>query len=73
MDAERFVEDMSSRSVSTRIGQDMALARKASIRGTPGVYLNGRMVSRLVRRSAGFWEIQSESLREFRTSKGQDW
>ncbi|MDE0957351.1 MAG: thioredoxin domain-containing protein [Planctomycetota bacterium] len=73
MDADRFTRDMASRSVSTRIGQDMALARKAKIRGTPGVYLNGRMVSRLVRRSAGFWEIQSDSLREIRSSKGQDW
>jgi protein-disulfide isomerase len=64
---------MQSAQVTRRIGQDISLARKLGARGTPGVYLNGRLVSRLMRRSAGFWELQSESLREFRDSQGQDW
>jgi protein-disulfide isomerase/uncharacterized membrane protein len=73
MDADRFLKDMQSAQVTRRIGQDSSLARKLGVRGTPGVYLNGRLVSRLMRRSAGFWELQSESLREIRDSRGQDW
>ncbi|MGE4633615.1 MAG: DsbA family protein, partial [Planctomycetota bacterium] len=73
MDQQRFVRDMQSPRVALRIQQDINLAHRGNVGGTPGVYLNGRKVSRLVRRSAGFWEIQSDSLRDQIEGKGKEW
>lgn len=73
MDQQRFVRDMQSPQVARRIQQDISLAHRAQVGGTPGVYLNGRKVSRLVRRSTGFWKIQSDSLREQYERKGRPW
>ncbi|MEE2888911.1 MAG: vitamin K epoxide reductase family protein [Planctomycetota bacterium] len=73
MEPTRFLRDMASPAVARRIQQDVQLAHKGNVGGTPGVYLNGRKVSRLVRRSAGFWEIQSDSLREIIESRGKRW
>ncbi|HIC23176.1 MAG TPA: hypothetical protein EYO84_07110 [Planctomycetes bacterium] len=73
MDPARFLEDMASSVLSRRIQQDVQLAHRGNVGGTPGVYLNGRKVSRLLRRSAGFWKIQSDSLREIIESRGKRW
>jgi len=73
MDATRFLEDMKSSAVASRIRGDVAVGRKASISGTPAVFLNGRMVSRLLRRSPGFWKIQADSLRDIRLRYKQEW
>lgn len=73
MDTRKFLQDLESAAVKRRIAEDVALGRKAGVRGTPGVFLNRRPVSRLMRKSPGFWEIQADSLREIRTSRKQDW
>ncbi|OUU23354.1 MAG: hypothetical protein CBC13_05745 [Planctomycetia bacterium TMED53] len=73
MDSRKFMQDLNSPAVKRRIAEDVALARKAGVRGTPGVFLNRRLVSRLMRKSPGFWELQAESLRDIRESKNQDW
>ncbi|MGE4620337.1 MAG: vitamin K epoxide reductase family protein [Planctomycetota bacterium] len=73
LDQQRFLRDMQSAAVARRIQEDINLARKGQVGGTPGVYLNGRKVSRLVRRSPGFWKIQSDSLREIFERKGRSW
>ncbi len=73
MDSRKFLQDLDSAAVKRRIAEDVALARKAGVRGTPGVFLNRRPVSRLMRKSPGFWELQAESLRDIRASKNQGW
>ena len=73
IDPRQFLQDLESAAVKKRISEDVALARKAGVTGTPGVFLNRRPVSRLMRKSPGFWELQADSLREIRTSKNQDW
>lgn len=73
LDQQRFMRDMQSPEVAQRIQQDIQVARKAQVGGTPGVYLNGRKVSRLLRRSAGFWKIQSDTLRELYDRRGRQW
>lgn len=69
----KFTRDMNSPGVRKRITEDVALGRKASVRGTPAVFLNRRVVSRLMRKSPGFWEIQAEALKETFVSKNQEW
>ena len=73
IDPRQCLQDLESAAVTKRISEDVALARKAGVTGTPGVFLNRRPVSRLMRKSPGFWELQADSLREIRTSKNQDW
>jgi len=73
METRKFLQDMESPAVKRRIAEDAALGRKAGVKGTPGVFLNRRPVSRLMRKSPGFWEIQADSLREIRASRNQDW
>ena len=69
----KFTRDMSSPGVRNRINEDVALGRKAGVRGTPGVFLNRRVVSRLMRKSPGFWEIQADSLRRIFEENNRDW
>ncbi|MGB1072040.1 MAG: DsbA family protein, partial [Planctomycetota bacterium] len=73
LETRKFLQDMESPEVKRRIAADAALGRKAGVKGTPGVFLNRRPVSRLMRKSPGFWEIQADSLREIRASRNQDW
>ena len=73
INTRKFLQDLQSAAVKKRISEDAALARKAGVSGTPGVFLNRRPVSRLMRKSPGFWELQADSLRDIRKSKNQDW
>lgn len=73
LDTRKFLQDMESPQVKRRVAEDAALGRKAGVKGTPGVFLNRRPVSRLMRKSPGFWEIQADSLREIRSSRNQGW
>lgn len=43
LDVERFRADMESEATESRIEKDRALGRKAGIRGTPSIFVNGRL------------------------------
>jgi protein-disulfide isomerase len=42
MDAEKFNRDMRSATVQNQINKDMIEAEKASVEGTPAVFINGK-------------------------------
>jgi len=44
LDEAQFVKDVDSATVSEKIGEDIALADKANIRGTPTFFINGEIV-----------------------------
>jgi predicted DsbA family dithiol-disulfide isomerase len=44
LDIEKFKKDMESESVNSLIARDMANAQSIGVRGTPAVYINGRLL-----------------------------
>ena len=55
-DRERFVQTMKSKAVAKRILQDIDLAKKIGMRGTPSLYISGRHVPSLAREQDVFWQ-----------------
>jgi protein-disulfide isomerase len=45
LDVERFDQDMKSAAVKERVTEDMNLARRADVRGTPTLFVNGKRVT----------------------------
>jgi glutaredoxin len=43
LDLERFRKDMESEATERRIEEDRALGRRAGVRGTPSIFINGRL------------------------------
>jgi protein-disulfide isomerase len=43
LDTERFGEDMESEATERRIEEDRALGRRVGVRGTPSIFINGRL------------------------------
>lgn len=44
LDLDKFEADMSSNEVRSDIREDMALSRKVGVRGTPTIFVNGKLV-----------------------------
>lgn len=44
LDQERFAADLDARETEERIEQDLELAEKLGVRGTPNIFINGRLV-----------------------------
>ena len=60
LDADRFAEVMASPEVLARIKEDIELGRKIGLRGTPALYLSGRLVPSICRQQEAFWnEVKS--------------
>ena len=73
LDINRFNADKESRAVLMRIQGDIDQARKAGVKGTPAVYLNGRPVDRLFRSNIGWWKLKVDVLKSVRARSNQPW
>ncbi len=74
LDANRFVADMGSAAVRQRVAQDSRHAtQQLQVKGTPAVFLNGRPVSRVIRRNDGWWQIKADTLKKSRARSRQEW
>lgn len=49
LDKNKFIEDLSSKSITKKIDFDAALGQKAGVTGTPSIYVNGKVVDQSVR------------------------
>lgn len=70
---ERFLTDMESPEVMARIQADIKTGKGAGIKGTPGIFHNGRLVSSMFRRNFGFWKIRADRLKNVRSDNHQPW
>ena len=59
LDGERLVADMQSEAVRQAVTTDVALAAELDVKGTPTVYLDGRLVPQLCLYNPLFWEAIS--------------
>ncbi len=73
LDVNRFVSDMVSPEVARRIQEDVTIGQRLGLRGTPAVFLNGRLVNRVIRRNIGWWKIKADVVRDSRARSGQPW
>jgi protein-disulfide isomerase len=62
LDIARFKKDMESPEVRQKISKDMADAEKASVTGTPTVFINGRKLQQ--RSPEGFQQVIDEELKK---------
>ena len=60
LDADRLMSDMRGDAVARVLRSDMALARELGVRGTPTMFLNGRLITELCEGDV-FWEAAAES------------
>ena len=56
LDQRQFLETMGSETVTERIAEDIELAKKIGLRGTPSLYLSARLVPSLAREQDLFWK-----------------
>lgn len=49
LNRDKFIEDISSKAISTKINYDRALGVKAKVTGTPGIFVNGKAADQSVR------------------------
>lgn len=68
LDMEKFGKDMRDARVEARITRDMADAAEAGVRGTPTVFVNGRLLRN--RTLAGFQEAVEKELGEPQKTDG---
>lgn len=55
MDVERFIKDMKSDAVQSRVAEDVRLGHQLGVTQTPTLFLNGRRVPLLCRNKEDFW------------------
>jgi predicted DsbA family dithiol-disulfide isomerase len=60
LDAERFGRDSEGDAVRRIVQEDVALARRLGVEGTPAVFLNGRRVRAFGRDNPVFWRAVAE-------------
>jgi len=56
LDRKKFVETLASDEVASRIKEDIDLAKKIKMRGTPSLYVSGRKVPSFARSQDIFWQ-----------------
>jgi protein-disulfide isomerase len=56
LDQERFTEAIAAPAILERIAEDIELAVRIGLRGTPAVYIDGRQVPSLAREQDVFWK-----------------
>lgn len=72
LDPDAFLADMYSPEVTTRIAEDIALARSFGVRSTPTVFLSGRRVDSKLVRLLPFWEVMAHKFSFLRDKKIED-
>ena len=70
LDADKLLADMDSESVKRRIAEDIEQGRKAGLKATPAIYLDGRFVSSLARDVPGFWREMGARYQQARKFSG---
>ena len=60
LDPDRFLADMQSQGVSARIAEDIELANKLGITGTPAVFVSERLVPKIAMTQVHFWKALAE-------------
>ena len=55
LDPDEFARTVQSEAVTQRISADVALAQQIGLKGTPGVYLEGRKIASIIRNVDGLW------------------
>ena len=60
LDPDRFLADMQSQGVSARIAEDIELANKLGITGTPAVFVSERLVPKIAMNQPHFWKAMAE-------------
>ncbi len=68
LDVQRFLSDMSSEAVRSRVLGDVVLATELGVSSTPAVFLNGRKVPDLCFGSTVFWETIAGKLAQQRVA-----
>jgi len=56
LDPAAFGEAMTSQGISTRLAEDIEQAKRCEIKGTPAVFVEGKLVDTLAVLEVGFWD-----------------
>ena len=69
LDVDKFAEDMLSEDVKNRVADDIQEARKAQVKGTPSIFLEGRQVKQYMLRNKLLVERIVSAFKKIRDAK----